>query len=81
MTLPQFDDLVSLTSDECRGLYHFAVFCLPSLSPFLVFNGLDHPTVMAVPVATVKLVDSIGAGVGLETNLLFFSSVQLVPDV
>jgi hypothetical protein len=68
-----------------RGLYRFVVFCLPSLSPFLVFNGLDHPTVMAVPVATMKLVDGIGEGIvsvdWIGTDLLFFSSIQLVPDV
>jgi hypothetical protein len=58
-------------------------FC--RILPFLVFNGLDHPTAMAVPVATVKLVDDIGAGIvsvdWIGTDLLFFSSIQLVPDV
>jgi hypothetical protein len=40
---------------------------------------------MAVPVATMKLVDGIGAGIvsvdWIGTDLLFFSSIQLVPDV
>jgi hypothetical protein len=40
---------------------------------------------MAVPVATMKLVDGIGEGIvsvdWIGTDLLFFSSIQLVPDV
>lgn len=51
----------------------------------LAINGLDHPTLIAVPVATVKLVDGIGARIvsvdSIGTDLLFFSSIQLVPDV
>lgn len=55
-----FDDRIPLRLDQGGVFCGLVVLCLAGLMPFLVFDVFGKPAIVAVPVASVELVDGVG---------------------
>jgi hypothetical protein len=82
MTFPHFHDLISPLPDKgcCfPNPFHFIFF---RISPLLIVDLFGEPTVVAMPVASMKLEDRVATLVvsiyRIRPDFLLFSSVEFM---